>query len=79
MEAGVMAYVLLLAFGVFSLGYGIYMMIVRKRTPQKLGKLDAMRKRFGTKLGFVLHFVSYSLLPITAGSVMILLGVIMLL
>ncbi len=44
---------LTISIGVFALGFGIYMTCVRKTNPQKLGKLGAMKQRFGVALGTV--------------------------
>jgi hypothetical protein len=40
---------------------------MRIRSPEKFGKLDAMKEKFGDKAGQVIHVVSYTILPLLAG------------
>jgi hypothetical protein len=57
--------------GFISLIFGIYTWIARKKTPEKFPKLQAMQEQFGTKKGFNIHFVFYSLVPVVLGMVWI--------
>jgi hypothetical protein len=66
---------LFIGIGVLCIGYGIYMAIVRSKSPEKLGKYEAMKKRFGETAGKIIHIVSYSVLPIIFGIIMIFRGV----
>ena len=67
-----MAHIIL---GILCIGYGIYTTIIRLKAPEKLGKYEAMKSRFGENTGKLLHIVFYSGLPIIAGIVMIFNGV----
>jgi len=60
-----------LVLGVFSLGYGLYTLYVRATTPEKFGKLAAMKKQWGDRGGMIVHVVGYTILPILLGGVLI--------
>ena len=64
-----------IAIGVVALGFGVYSTYVRLKTPEKFGKLAAMRQQFGDIAGTIIHTVAYSVLPIVAGIIFIILGV----
>jgi hypothetical protein len=63
-----------LVLGVFCVGYGIYTAFMRVKTPEKFGKLEAMKKKFGDKAGKIIHIVSYTIIPILVGIVFIITG-----
>lgn len=56
-----------IAIGVFAIGYGLYTWVLRVRTPEKFGKLAAMKKMWGDTAGLVLHVVAYTVVPIAVG------------
>ncbi len=58
-----------LIFGIGFILFGIYTLIMRKKSPEKFYKLEAMKKQFGEKKGDLIHLVSYAILPITLGIV----------
>lgn len=60
-----------LVLGVLCIGYGIYTAIARRKTPEKFGKLEAMKKKFGDKTGVIIHIISYTIVPILAGIIFI--------
>lgn len=60
-----------LLLGVLALGFGLYTMYVRATSPNKLGKLDAMKKQWGEQAGTIVHVVGYTVLPIIVGLVLI--------
>ncbi|GMO36038.1 MAG: hypothetical protein Ta2B_16140 [Termitinemataceae bacterium] len=68
---------LFIGIGVLCVGYGIYMAIIRSKSPEKLGKYEAMKKRFGDTPGKIIHIISYTVLPIIFGIVMIFRGVLL--
>ncbi|GMO61966.1 MAG: hypothetical protein Ta2G_21420 [Termitinemataceae bacterium] len=53
--------------GLFGIGYGIYTAIIRKKTPEKLGKIGPMKERFGDKTGNIIHIIAYTVMPILVG------------
>ncbi len=64
-----------LVLGVLLVAYGVYTFVARRRRPEQLGKLDAMKRFWGEKLGYGMHVVAYSVLPVVFGLVLLLLGV----
>lgn len=60
--------------GVLAALFGITTLILRQTKPGVFKKLDAMKARFGEKPGYVIHLVSYSLIPILFGIGMIVSG-----
>lgn len=65
---------LTMGLGVAAAGYGCYTGYIRKKDPTKFGKLDAMKKFWGEKAGFAMHFVAYTIMPIAFGIVLIVAG-----
>lgn len=65
---------LTMAFGIGAAGFGSYTTYLRFSKPQKLGKLEAMREKFGTGSGTAIHTVAYSLAPIVVGLILIVAG-----
>ena len=63
-----------LGFGVVAIGFGSYTSFLRAKKPEKLGKLQAMQRRWGAKVGSVIHFVAYSVVPLAIGVTMIAAG-----
>ena len=53
--------------GVLAIAYGVYSFIQRKIAPEKIAKLQVMIERNGEKMGHSIHLFGYTLLPITAG------------
>lgn len=47
--------------------YGIYTLTMRTRSPEKLGKLTAMKDKFGDSTGMAIHIVAYTVVPIVMG------------
>ena len=60
--------------GLFCIGYGIYTAIIRTKSPEKFGKLDAMKKKFGDKAGIIIHVIFYTVLPILVGIIFFISG-----
>jgi Trk K+ transport system NAD-binding subunit len=59
-----------IVIGILAFAFGIYTAIVRVKNPEKLGKYKAMIDKFGNK-GKILHIISYTVLPIFIGIVLI--------
>ena len=66
--------IITIIFGAFCIGYGIFTAIMRVKSPEKFGKLEAMKTKFGGKTGTIIHIVFYSFLPILAGVVFLIIG-----
>jgi hypothetical protein len=71
---GVNMNIIAIVLGVFSIGYGVFSAIIRVKSPEKFGKLEAMKKKFGDKTGNVIHVVFYTFIPISAGIVFLVCG-----
>lgn len=56
-----------LILGVAAIGFGNYTLYLRKNAPQKLMKLDPMKKFWGEKRGNIMHLVAYVVAPIVFG------------
>lgn len=44
------------------------------KDPEKLGKLNAMKGKYGEKAGVTIHTVSYTIVPIVVGILFIVIG-----
>jgi hypothetical protein len=64
-----------IGIGVFALLFGVYTFFVRLKSPEKFGKLKAMKEKFGEKGGTVIHTIAYTIVPIVAGIVFIITGI----
>ncbi len=60
-----------LLLGIAAAAYGCYTLYVRAASPEKLGKLEAMKKQWGERAGTVVHVVANTVVPIVAGAVLI--------
>lgn len=60
--------------GALCIGYGIYVAIVRMKFPEKLGKYESMKNRFGESRGKMFHTIAYTVLPTVFGIIMIIKG-----
>lgn len=57
--------------GLLLFGYGIFTWISRKDNKKVFWKLEHMKKFWGEKTGASIHFISYTLLPIILGLIII--------
>jgi hypothetical protein len=64
-----------LTVGLFALVYGLYSIYARLKFPEKFGKLEAMKKAYGTRIGNLIHIFNYTLIPIGFGIMMIFAGI----
>jgi hypothetical protein len=68
--------VITLSLGIILFGFGIFSIILRIKSPEKFGKLEAMKNKFGDEGGMLIHIIFYSVLPILAGIVFIVCGIL---
>jgi hypothetical protein len=68
--------IITLALGIIFFGFGVFSIILRIKSPEKFGKLEAMKNKFGDRGGIVIHIIFYSVLPILAGIVFIVCGIL---
>ena len=47
--------------------YGVYTMTMRTRSPEKFGKLKAMKDKYGDSNGLAIHIMAYTVVPIVVG------------
>lgn len=60
-----------LILGIAIFIYGVYTFIMRQKAPEKLKKLEAMKKFYGEKKGLMIHWFFYTILPIVAGIIIV--------
>jgi hypothetical protein len=60
-----------LAIGLVALVFGLCTLYFRVKRPEKFGKLNAMKEKFGEKTGTAIHTISYTVLPIITGIIFI--------
>lgn len=61
-----------LILGIFAIAYGVYTLIQRKRKPESFKKLEPMKEAYGKKLGYAIHVIGYSAVPIILGILLVL-------
>jgi hypothetical protein len=57
--------------GAAALAYGVFTIYARFKKPLLLGKLDAMKEKFGNSTGNLIHIIAYTVVPLAAGAVFI--------
>lgn len=62
----------LLGIGIAAISFGCYSVYARKAHPEKLGKLQAMKLKWGEDKGELLHLIGYTISPIIVGVMFIL-------
>lgn len=60
-----------LLLGIAAVGYGLYTAYVRATSPEKFGKLGAMKQRWGDRGGMIVHVIGYTVVPLIVGAVLI--------
>jgi hypothetical protein len=61
-----------LIFGIVFILLGLITIYLRVFKKSKgLGKLETMKETYGEKLGLVIHVISYTVVPIVTGIVMV--------
>jgi hypothetical protein len=53
--------------GIAAVAYGLYTLYLRSRSPDKFGKLEAMKQQWGDRAGTIAHVIGYTVLPIIFG------------
>lgn len=53
------------------MAFGIPTLVLRLRAPHKLGKLEAIKRRFGKRAGSAIHVTAYKTVPIAAWAVLL--------
>ena len=57
-----------LIIGILALLYGLYSIYLRVRKDLKAwSKLEKMKEFYGEKIGTIIHFISYTVVPIVIG------------
>jgi hypothetical protein len=57
----------LIFLSILFICYGSIISILRVVAPNRLKKYIYMRDKYGPRLGFIIHFISYTALPIMLG------------
>jgi len=57
--------------GFFAVAFGLYTLVARQLAPHQFAKLGPMKEKFGDKVGFVVHFLGYTLIPLIVGGVLL--------
>lgn len=57
--------------GAIALSYGLFTLYARFKKPSLLGKLQAMKDRFGPTVGGLIHLVVYTIVPIVIGGLIL--------
>lgn len=61
-----------LIFGIIAFLFGLLTIYLRIfKNSKGLGKLEAMKEIYGEKLGLAIHVISYTVVPIAVGIVLI--------
>ena len=60
-----------LLLGVAAILFGLYTAYARATAPEKLGKLDAMKKQWGERGGAAVHIIGYTAVPIVVGLILV--------
>ena len=60
-----------MVLGVALLLFGLYTLIARQAAPNSFSKLELMKERWGEKGGTAIHIAGYTLLPLLAGTIIL--------
>ena len=60
--------------GALMVVYGIVTLILRRVAPDRFWKLETMKKKWGEKVALRIHVIGYTVLPLVAGTVLIVRG-----
>ena len=64
-----------ISIGILALGFGVYTIYARLKSPQRFTKLEAMKLKFGATGGTVIHVIAYTVVPILVGICFIIKGI----
>lgn len=57
--------------GFIALAFGLYSLVARQLAPQQFAKLGPMKEKYGHKLGYAMHFMGYTVIPIAMGAILL--------
>lgn len=60
--------------GVAALAFGLFTIYARLKNPSMLGKLVAMKQKFGNSTGNLVHLLAYTVVPLVAGAIFLFSG-----
>lgn len=67
---------IIIASGLLIIAYGCYTAVMRVKAPGKFSKIESMKHFWGDKLGYFMHILAYSILPIIVGSILTLISIL---
>jgi hypothetical protein len=70
--------IFLILLGGITIVYGIYITRLRMKNPRKLMKYLMMKRIFGNLTGFVIHFIFYTVIPLTFGFCLMVINIFLL-
>jgi len=62
---------IIIIFGFLAICFGIYILMMRRKSPEKFGKLKAMKEYWGDEKGTTIHIIGYTIIPIVAGLILL--------
>lgn len=65
-----------IAIGALAIGYGIFTLYTRIRSPERLSKLASMKRVYGNKAGEIVHVIFYTIIPIVFGLILLISGIL---
>ncbi len=57
--------------GLFAAAFGLYTLYARMFAPDRLWKLEPMKKQWGEKVGLTVHVLAYTVLPLVLGAILL--------
>ncbi len=57
-----------LILGAGLIGYGLYTLLLHHLAPQRFDKLTYLREKYGEKMGFNIHYIGHTVVPLLAGA-----------
>jgi len=62
--------------GALILAFGLFSAIMRLVKPGMFKKLEPMKEKFGPAAGSAIHFIAYAIIPLAAGTILIIAGML---
>lgn len=63
-----------LLIGLLAIGYSIFTFYMRRKNPNLFWKLEPMKKIWGERVGYIIHFIGYTIIPFLFGLVVLIAG-----
>lgn len=60
--------------GIAAIAYGVFTLYARVTHRTGFGKLEAMKERWGSTPGTIIHVIAYTVVPIAVGIVLLVRG-----